>query len=88
MVGQHKKRESFFAVLFMLCLSRAVAFNPGPQGPMSCMFLMFPCSNTPGSNEWSLTGFYRDPHSFESGVFVNLLMIGYSSRPVCPFQMK
>ena len=35
--------------------SRAVVFNPGPQGQLSCMFYMFPCFNTPDSNEWVVT---------------------------------
>ena len=28
-----------------------VVFNPGPKDPLSCMFYMFPCSNTPDSND-------------------------------------
>ena len=33
------------------CYCKSGFSNPGPRGPLSCMF---PCSSTPHSNEWSI----------------------------------
>ena len=65
------------AVVFVAPLSvcaASVSLDRGclvPQGSLSRMLEMFPCSNTPDSNEWEgHRALWKpdDDHSFESGV--------------------